>query len=199
MGLKIKLKGLVIEIEYLLIIVFLISIVSRKAMNYLFFYYICLAFAMYHELAHIVIANLLGKKARQILISISGMTAYFKYEYEIKSRIYYIKEFIIFSAGPLSNLILAYLFNDIKFVFEINIFLALLNLLPIYPLDGFNICKSILKIIYENNKKVNKIITFVSMLCLIALSLICIVVLYKYNNVSSIIFLLYILVLNIRK
>jgi len=62
-------------------------------------------------------------------------------------------------AGPLSNIIMAFAsFLIIKFVempsfveqgffsfLILNIFLAVFNLIPIFPLDGFNITKSLLK------------------------------------------------------
>ncbi len=197
---KIKIKEIIVEIEYLLIIAFLVSSISKEAMNYLDKYYVCLLFAMYHELSHILVATLLNRKLRKVFISISGMTAYFKYEYGLKSRLYYIRDVLIFIAGPLSNLIIAYLFKDIKFIFEINIFLAILNLLPVYPLDGYNIIRAILLFLYINNKKkVGKMTSFISIFCLSVLSILCILILYKFNNISSMIFLLYVLALNIRK
>ncbi len=200
MGIKINLKEIIIEIEYLLIITFLVSSISDNIMNYLSKYYICLLFAMYHELSHILIATFLNKKLRKVFISICGMTAYFKYEYKYKNRIYYLKDMIIFLAGPLSNLIMAFVFRKINFVYEINLFLALLNLLPIYPLDGFNVLKSFVNAIFiTNKKKINKIINFVSILNLGLLSIFCIIVFYYFKNVTSIIFLLYILYVNIRK
>lgn len=200
MGFKIKIKEIIIEIEYILIIAFLVSSISREAMNYLDKYYVCLLFAMYHELSHILVATLLNRKLRKVFISISGMTAYFKYEYIIKTRTYYIKDLFILLAGPMSNLIVAYLFKDIKFVYEINIFLAILNLLPIYPLDGYNIVKSILYVSFIKNKKIiDKITSLISIFCLSVLSVIFVLILYRFNNFSSIIFLIYILALNIRK
>lgn len=199
MGLKIKLKKIIIEIEYLLLIAFLVSSISREAMNYLDKYYICLLFAIYHELAHILVGILLNKKLRKIFISISGMTAYFKYEYDNKNKKYYIRNFFIFIAGPLSNLVIAWLFKSNKFIFEINLFLAILNLLPIYPLDGFNSIKSILRCIFINNKKLDLIVSYLSIVFLVLLSILCVLILYEYNNISSIIFLVYILFLNLKK
>ena len=200
MGFKIKLKEIIIEIEYILIIAFLVSSISREAMNYLDKYYVCLLFAMYHELSHILVATLLNRKLRKVFISVSGMTAYFKYEYGLKTKLYYIKDLFIFLAGPMSNLIVAYIFKDIKFVHEINTFLAVLNLLPIYPLDGYNIVKSILYVLFINNKKIiGKITSIISIICLSVLSIICILIFYTFNNISSIIFLIYALVINIRK
>ena len=115
MGVKINLKDIIVEIEYLLIITFVISCISDDVMNYLDKYYICLLFVIYHELSHILVATFLNKKLRKVFISISGLTAYFKYEYKKKSTTYYIKDIAIFIAGPLSNIIMAYIFKKVQF------------------------------------------------------------------------------------
>ena len=144
MGIEFKIREIILEIEYLLLITLLISGISNEIMSFLDKYYICMLFVTFHELSHILAGSLFSKKLSRIFIGISGMTAFFKYDFGIRDRIYYIKETIIFLAGPLANILIAYFFNDVKFVFEINIFLAILNLLPIYPLDGYNILKNIL-------------------------------------------------------
>ena len=199
MGVKINIKEIIIEIEYLLILTLVISCISTSARIYLEQYYICLLFLAFHELAHILVATFLSKILRKILFSISGLTAYFKYEYEKKEKIYYIKDIIIYLAGPVSNIIIACIFRNAKFVCEVNIFLAFLNLLPIYPLDGFNILKSILCVIYNERKKLAcKISKIISVTVLILLSIILTILFFYYKNISSIVFLLYILFINIK-
>lgn len=199
MGIKLKIREIILEIEYLLLITLCISGVSDKILNYLDRFYICLMFVVFHELSHILVGSLLNKRLSRIFIGISGMTAFFKYDFNNRDRLYYIKETIIYLAGPLSNILIAYFFKDVKFIFEINIFLTILNLLPIYPLDGFNILKSILCTIYGSNKYVmNKIVKAISILFLLALSIICILIFFMYKNIFSIIFLTYILMLNMK-
>lgn len=127
------------------------------------------------------------------------MTAFFKYEYIEKKRWDYFKETAIFLAGPISNIIIATIFYKIKFVFEINIFLAFLNLIPIYPLDGYNALKAICSGIFFNKKEViNVIINKISIVFLILMSIVCIIIFYKYKNISGVIYLVYILMLNIK-
>lgn len=197
MGFEIKIKEIILEIEYLLIITLIISGISNNIFNFLDKYYICLLFVIFHELSHVLVGSLLNKRLSKIFIGISGMTAFFKYDFNKKSRLYYIKECFVFLAGPMSNLIIASLFKEMKFVYEINIFLAILNLLPIYPLDGFNILKSILSAIFVNKKYiVNKITKCVSIIFLLILSIVCILVFNIYKNIFSIIFLMYILAIN---
>lgn len=199
MGFEVRIKEIILEIEYLLLIMICISGISDRIFNYLDKYYICLLFVIFHELSHVFIGSLLNKKLSKLFIGISGMTAFFRYDFKNKDVIYYLKECFIFLAGPLSNIIIAVCFKDIKFIYEINIFLALLNLLPIYPLDGFNILKNILSIIFIKNKRfVNSIIKVISLLFLLAISILCVVIFLKVKNIFSIIFLLYLLLINIQ-
>ena len=141
MGVEIKIREIIVEIEYLLLIILCISGISDNIFNYLDKYYICLLFVMFHELSHVFIGSLINKRLSKLFIGISGMTAFFRYDFKNKDVIYYLKECFIFLAGPISNILIAICFEDIKFIYEINIFLAFLNLLPIYPLDGYNILK----------------------------------------------------------
>lgn len=199
MGVKIKIKQVIFEIEYLLIITLLVSSISKTVMAYLNKYYICLLFVIYHELSHIFVGNIVGKKIRKIFLGISGMTAYFKYEYLEKKRIDYCKECIVYFAGPISNIIMAILFYKSKFIFEINLFLAFLNLLPIYPLDGYNILKSILRIIFVKKSHIlTNVTNIISMIFLTLLVISCTIIFLKYKNLFSVIYLLYILIINIR-
>lgn len=199
MGINIRIKQILLEIEYLLIITLLVSSISKTVMKYLDKYYICLLFVIYHELSHVFVGSLVGKKLRKVFLGICGMTAFFKYEYIEKKRWDYFKETAIFLAGPISNIIIATIFYKIKFVFEINIFLAFLNLIPIYPLDGYNALKAICSGIFFNKKEViNVIINKISIVFLILMSIFCIIIFYKYKNISGVIYLVYILMLNIK-
>ena len=199
MGINIRIKQILLEIEYLLIITLLVSSISKTVMKYLDKYYICLLFVIYHELSHVFVGSLVGKKLRKVFLGICGMTAFFKYEYIEKKRGNYFKETAIFLAGPISNIIIATIFYKIKFVFEINIFLAFLNLIPIYPLDGYNALKAICSGIFFNKKEViNVIINKISIVFLILMSIFCIIIFYKYKNISGVIYLVYILMLNIK-
>lgn len=199
MGIEIKIREIIIEVEYLLVIVLCISGISDNALKFLDKYYICMLFIIFHELSHILIGSMLNKRLARVFIGISGMTAFFKYNLKNKNRLYYIKEIIIYIAGPLSNILIAYFFKDIKFVFEINIFLSLLNLLPIYPLDGYNILKNLLYSLNIGNKRlINKILKSTSIIFLLIISIGCTLVFYKFSNMFCIIFIIYILLLNLK-
>ena len=88
-----------------------------------------------------MIATLYGKKILKLRLSIAGVCVRFN-NFSLGN----IKKIVIYMAGPLANICLAILFNNIDFVFDINIFLAILNLLPVYPLDGYNILKCVLNL-----------------------------------------------------
>ena len=135
-----RLNSFFIEIENLFIIVLISFFFSDKIKLFLTSYFVCYLFIIFHELSHIIFASIFGKKIRKLKLSIAGVCVVFNNNDGLKI----IKKIIIYLAGPLGNIILALLFRNIDFVFEINIFLAILNLMPVYPLDGYNILNCIL-------------------------------------------------------
>lgn len=199
MGIEFKIREIILEIEYLFLITLVISGISNEVTEFLDKYYICMLFVIFHELSHILVGSLLSKKLSRVFIGISGMTAFFKYDFNIRDRVYYIKETIIYLAGPMSNILIAYFFNDVKFVFEINMFLAILNLLPIYPLDGYNILKNFLYAIFKCSKAIiNKIVKIISIMFLLGISIVCVYIFFNFKNIFGIVFFTYILLLNIK-
>ena len=55
-----------------------------------------------------------------------------------KNKCYFFKDLIIYMGGIISNLICLFLINDIDIKY-ISVVLICINILPIYPLDGYNI------------------------------------------------------------
>lgn len=105
--------------------------------------------ALLHELAHVFCAYKLGITVSRITIYPFGVAAQLSAEYIKNSE----KEFIIAFSGPFFNIISfwicviisKYLSYDIlQFCMDINIAMALVNLIPALPLDGGRILKSIL-------------------------------------------------------
>lgn len=84
-----------------------------------------LLFSSVHELSHLIALLLVGGKADSIKLSFYGIAL--KYSCKI-SRI---REFAVIIAGPLANLVLFLFLND-----DINFMLFLINIFPVYPLDG---------------------------------------------------------------
>ena len=93
-------------------------------------------------------------------------------------------DLIIFLIGPISNFVLAAIFNNNKFILSINLSLGIINLLPMYPLDGFRIfeCLGI------NSKIFDFIVYFMFFLLFI-----------YTKNISLIIFVMYIMCIKLKK
>lgn len=182
---RVKIANKHVHVEEIVMITLFLCIFSEKARSFLANYFTCYSFIIFHELAHILLASIYGYELRRINIRLAGLNAVFK------NRINGIKGIIVYLAGPLSNVILAILFKNIKIVFEINIALALINMLPVAPLDGYNVLKLILiESIGENMaKKYIKIIQKTIEIMILILSLfIC----FKKHNFSLFLLLVYI-------
>lgn len=95
-----------------------------------------------HEAAHLFAALILNIKFKKVKITLFGFNINANLE-----NISLIRKILLFIAGPLSNVAVFIVLTDTNyFLFaKINLFLACINLVPIVPLDGGNICKSILE------------------------------------------------------
>lgn len=192
---KFKIMSLKIEIEWILLVIIFSSLFSRKV--YIFFenFYICYTFIIFHEMAHMLVASILRTTSEKLKFCISGVCVFFSDEF-YKENQKKLKKIAIYLAGPLSNLLLAYLFRNIKIVYEINVFLAVFNLIPIYPLDGYNIltslCKPKVKINKKSQKCKEKIIKKVTIFFKILLTLLAIYQLVVFKSATIFIVILYI-------
>ena len=190
---KFRTPFFLIEIESIFLIVIFLSIFSNVFRNYMCGYYICYLFILFHEFSHIFVAAILGKEMEVLKFSISGVNIKFKYKTE--KYIYNIGNILIYIIGPISNLILAIVFYNNKMIFEINIFLALINLLPIYPLDGYNILKFI--IYYFLNKKIGKkLLNLINNIVFIFLGIVAFFQIIYLNNPSVVLLFIYLFFIN---
>lgn len=99
-------------------------------------------FILLHELGHAITGIILGLKIKKININVFGLSI--EFENYGKERIN--NKIIIDMAGPAINIItfiIAVIFKNEEIAY-INILLAIINLLPIYPLDGGRIVKNLL-------------------------------------------------------
>ena len=99
-------------------------------------------FILLHELGHAITGIILGLKIKKININVFGLSI--EFENYGKERIN--NKIIIDMAGPTINIItfiIAVIFKNEEIAY-INILLAIINLLPIYPLDGGRIVKNLL-------------------------------------------------------
>ena len=187
---KFKIKDIEINVEFVAIIVVLLNIIPQ-CRRYLENYYICFLFIIFHELSHVFVSSLFGIKTQKIYVRICGLNISLNKKDEKN-----IMWLLIYLAGPLSNLVLALLFNKIKFVFSINICLMVINLLPIKPLDGYNIIDIFLRLIRIKKRK--SILLITKYFITISLSIIGLIQLVIFKNPSMILIIMYIFIQNKR-
>lgn len=178
----IRKNNFIFEIENLLIIVLISFFVSVKIKVFLTSYFVCYLFIIFHESAHILVATLFNKKILKIKLSLAGACVTIE-----KKRLNKGKEIIIYFAGPIANFCLALLFKNVDMVFEINTFLGILNLLPVYPLDGYNIMSLLIK---------NDFIYVIQTMFFYCIFIISVVIFILTKNPSLFIFSIYIFVIN---
>ena len=100
-----------------------------------------------HEIGHLIAAFVLRIKFQRFKITLFGFNLNADLE-----NIKLIKKIILFFSGPLFNIMVFCICQYTKYYnfAKINLFLALINMIPILPLDGGNICKSILGSIIDS-------------------------------------------------
>lgn len=145
-------------------------------------------FILLHELGHAITGIILGLRIKKININALGLSIEFEnYGKErIKNKI------IIDLAGPLVNLILCTVTIMLKNekIAYINLALAIINLLPIYPLDGGRIIKNLLLKKY-NYKKTIMFIEKTSKITLISLSMISSIIILYFKNIGIFLLIIY--------
>lgn len=140
-----------------------IKLGSRFALNILFvpvavcallggygeIFFMGFAVAILHELAHVFCAKCLGISVSRITLYPFGVAAQLSAEYIKSSE----KEFLIAFSGPFFNIVSFWLCviltkyfpsDTLYFCMDINIAMAVVNLIPALPLDGGRMLKSIL-------------------------------------------------------
>lgn len=194
---KINTPYFVINVEILLLIVFLISILSEKVRFFLSSFYICYLFIVFHELSHMLVGAIVGKEFKQFNLSLSGVCVSFKdkkYNTSKETKYDLIKDIFVYMAGPLSNVIMAILFKNVKIIFEINIFFALLNLIPLYPLDGYNLIITLFKLIGIKDNYTKIVIDIFENILLLILTVLSLAQIVILRNPSMVIFIIYVII-----
>lgn len=184
---KLKFKNIYFTIEELFVIFIFVLILSPAARDFFDGYLLCYSFIIFHECAHMLVAGIFGDKLTQVNVRLSGMNAVIKVKNELHPRWLF-----TYLAGPISNLILAFLFYNIEMVRDINFGLAIVNLLPIRPLDGYNVLKILFSWIFSK-EKVEHILNVIQKMFLIGIVALGIAILITFKNPSVIIFSMYVM------
>ena len=121
--------------------------------------FLCLLSGILHEAGHLTVLFLSREKPKEICITPFGMRIERKDENLLSFR----KEILCAFAGPLVNISLWLIFKGTYFS-DINLSIALLNLLPCEPLDGSKILENFLKLksIKEKAEKISFIISCIT-------------------------------------
>lgn len=159
-------------------------------------YAMVMLFAIIHELGHLLAGLLLGMKPEKLEIRPYGVSISFKLttkDYNkkiIKGNQLELKKILVALAGPFTNIILICIifkmniniFGALMVIYS-NLLLILFNLLPIYPLDGGRIVKSIIHI-FLGKRKAEKYSNYISFITLIFVTLISSIAIYKAENIA---------------
>jgi Zn-dependent protease len=93
-----------------------------------------------HELAHTAVAKKFNHYVEHVYLDVFNGAAAIDTTYSP-----YNQTILIVAAGPLSNLVLWFIgsYLGLDIFSQVNMFLFIFNILPIYPMDGGRICKAI--------------------------------------------------------
>ena len=167
-------------------------------------YVILMIFAIMHELGHMCAGILLKLKPKKIELNPFGLAITFEGIGEEFNKNVNQKKILIAFAGPLVNLIFVILFllipiGAIKMpIIYANLILLLVNLLPIYPLDGGRILRSILHIKlghFESYEITNKI----SNIMVILLTVIASLSIFYFENIAILFIIAYLILLTVQE
>lgn len=123
---RFKLFGIKFSIDYLFLVIASIALFSKNE-----YFLLVILFSSLHEFGHIVSLCFLGGKVDELNVSYYGIGM--KYSSKLSFR----REIIFLMSGILVNMFFA-IFNIYR---NINLALAIINALPIYPLDVGRIVK----------------------------------------------------------
>ena len=174
-------------------------------------YAMVMIFAIIHEFGHLLAGLLVGMKPEKMEIMPYGVAISFKltpkdYNKKIKNgNLLELKKIIVALAGPFTNFIIILLIANFNYnmistliVLYVNTLLILFNLLPMCPLDGGRIVKSILHIFF-GKLKAEKYSNRISFLTLIIVTFMASIAVYLLENIAIFLVVLLLWVLFIKE
>lgn len=170
------------------IFLFIILFIITKQIN---IYAIFIISTLIHEISHAVAGIVLGLTVRKFCIMPFGFKITFEETGNYKNNA--VKKIMIAIAGPTVNILIMAIAIICKLnnnVIYSNLIIALFNLIPIYPLDGGRILKSILNT-KKPPQKTNYIINKISNITLIILTAATSILILYVKNIAIIFVLAY--------
>ena len=190
------------------IIIFLLLFCFTKQID---IYLTIMFFCIIHELGHIIIGLLLKMKPEKLELMPYGLTVSFKVNIDDlnkkikKGTLLELKKIIVAFSGPLLSLALAIIFLYINPIYITkqdavysNILILLFNLLPLYPLDGGRILKSLLHI-ELGSQEAKKIINIISNIVIIMLTMIASITVYYFKNIAIFLICIFLWIVTIQE
>lgn len=155
--------------------------------NQLKIYFIVMLFCLLHELGHIIMAIAMKMKIEKLEIMSLGFSATFSGECINETKLI-LKNIAIALAGPLLTLIFIIIFLNINIVFrkEIiysNILILILNLLPIYPLDGGRVVNGIIQL-RVGKEKASVMVDKVTYITIVLMTIASSIAVYYFKNIA---------------
>ncbi len=126
-------------------LLFIPTVILAIVWGYFDMFLISFLSVLIHECAHIVSSGFLGVGIMRVDLHPFGVCAILKNGYINNSE----KEFFIAFCGPLASIFLAFLSLFVKtplqdYIFSVNMCICIINLMPVLPLDGGRMVRSIL-------------------------------------------------------
>ncbi len=190
------------------IFIFLILFYFTKQIK---IYSFIMIFAIIHEFGHLLAGIVMGMKPEKIEIMPFGVSISFKintkeYNKKIKKgNILEIKKIIVALSGPITNLLIIIIANNMKLqnidkiiTIYTNYLIMIFNLLPIYPLDGGRILNGILHINF-GKRKAEEYTNNISKIMVIIITIISSILILYIQNISIILIDIYLWYLVIKE
>ncbi len=183
-----------IKINIQIFAIVLVLILTKQIEIYVWL----MLFALIHELAHMCAGLSLRLKPKTFEIQAFGIGIVFEsFENSEKNKV------IIASAGPLINILIAIIFRFVHIkasdiIINTNVLLAILNLVPIHPLDGGRILHAI--ICLKNEKEIaDEVVYKTSNVLMIVMTVLSSILILIYKNIGLFLIIVYLWVIVLKE